>query len=157
MHARSLLKAGLAVVALAAVDVSRSRAGIIETVLGCSGNPCVVRDNPGGELTAFKAAAREIRRTGRRVVIDGPCYSACAILADMARSRVCVTSRASFGFHKGYVLAVPADGSAMYLVSRFNPSHSRDISRWVAKRGGFPSNGFRVMPAKSAGRIWKRC
>jgi hypothetical protein len=134
-----------------------ARADIISSVLGCSGNPCVVKYNPGGEVSSFKAAAREIKRTGTRVIIDGPCYSACAILADQARKNVCVTSNARIGFHKGYVLAQPAAGGPAYLVKRFNPSHSRDISRWVTRNGGFPSKGFRVMGSGTAGKIWKRC
>ena len=81
-------------------------------MLGCTGDPCVVSYNPGGEIGAFKAAASEIKRTGRRVVIDGPCLSACAILADQARARVCVTGNAKFGFHKGYVSASARRGRA---------------------------------------------
>lgn len=133
-----------------------TRADVISDVLGCSGNPCVVTRNPGGEVSSFKAAAREIRKTGRKVVIDGPCYSACAILADMARSNVCVTKKGRFGFHKGYVVAAANDGN-MYLLRRYTPEHSRDIAGWVKKNGGFPSKGFRMMSNSSAGRYWKRC
>lgn len=132
-----------------------ARAANIEGVLGCSGDPCVVKNNPGGEVSAFKAAAREIKRTGRQVVIDGPCNSACAILADIARSQVCVTSRARFGFHKGYVIGLH-EGRA-YLLGRFTPRQSRDIASWVSKHGGYPSKGMRVMGSAQAGRIWKRC
>ena len=84
-----------------------ARADAVSDVLGCQGNPCVVRFSAGGEIGSFKAAAREINRTGRRVIIDGLCLSACAVLADEARGRVCVTPKARFGFHKGYVLRLP--------------------------------------------------
>lgn len=143
---------------LAAVSVPLTagpRAGDIERVLGCSGDPCVVKNNPGGEVGAYKAAAREIKRTGRQVVIDGPCNSACAILADIARKQVCVTSRAKFGFHKGYVIGLH-DGKA-YLLGRFTPPQSRDIASWVTRNGGYPSKGMRVMRSAQAGKIWKRC
>lgn len=154
MRTGNFARAAFVCAALVAV-ASVARADSISAALGCSGNPCVVTSNPGGDVSAFKAAAREIRRTGRRVVIDGPCYSACAILADMARRNVCVTPRARFGFHKGYVVAV--SGNQMYLLKRFTPSHSRDIARWVSKNGGYPSKGFRMMGHGSAQRFWKKC
>ena len=133
------------------------KADPVATALGCSGDPCVVKRNPGGELGAFRAAADEIKSSGRRVVIDGPCYSACAILADEARSNVCVTSRAKFGFHQGYVVGQRKIGGPVKLLGRFKPTHSSDIARWVSKHGGYPSKGFRMMGIGSAGKIWKRC
>jgi hypothetical protein len=136
---------------------SQARADVVSDVLGCEGDPCIVRNSPGGEIGAFKAAARELMRSGRRVVIDGPCLSACAMLADQARARVCVTSRAKFGFHQGFVLAHPMAGGPMQLVKRFNPSHSRDVAGWVRKNGGYPARGYRVMGSRTAKRIWRGC
>lgn len=146
-----LASAGL----MAAANVAQADA--VSDVLRCEGDPCVVKFNPGGEIGSFKAAARELKRSGRRVVIDGPCLSACAILADEARGRVCVTSKARFGFHKGYVLAQPAAGGPPRLVKRFTPGHSRDIAGWVRKHGGYPSRGFNVMGARAAKNIWRSC
>lgn len=134
-----------------------AHADAVSDVLGCQGDPCVVSFNAGGEMGSFKAAARELKRSGRRVVIDGPCLSACAILADEARGQVCVTSKARFGFHKGYVLQQPTAGGPFRLVKRFNPSHSRDIAGWVKRNGGYPSRGFKVMGARAAKHIWRSC
>lgn len=141
----------------AAVAAGTARADTVSDVLGCQGDPCVVKFNGGGEVGSFKAAAREVQRSGRRVVIDGPCLSACAIFADVARDRVCVTSKARFGFHKGYVLDQPTAGGRFQLVKRFTPSHSRDITGWVKRNGGFPSHGFNVMGARAAKQIWHPC
>lgn len=152
---------GLAVVfvvaAISLIPSDAPRADALSTALGCSGDPCVVKNSPGGELTSFQAAARQAKASGRRVVIDGPCYSACAIFADMARSRVCVTPRARFGFHQGYVVGQRLGSSSYYLMGRFKPTHSRDIARWVSKNGGYPKKGFRVMGVSSAGKIWRKC
>ena len=71
-----VLLASAAVVAAA----NAARADTVSEVLGCEGDPCVVKFNPGGEIGSFKAAARELKRSGRRVVIDGPCLSACFCL-----------------------------------------------------------------------------
>ena len=146
----------LALIGVAA-SANTARADTVSEVLGCDGDPCVIKFNPGGEVGSFKAAAREVQRSGRRVVIDGPCLSACAIFADVARGRVCVTSKARFGFHRGYVLDQPTAGGAYHLVKRFTPSHSRDIAGWVKKNGGFPSRGFNVMGARAARQIWHAC
>ena len=134
-----------------------ARADAVSDVLGCQGDPCIVRFSAGGEIGSFKAAAREINRTGRRVIIDGACLSACAVLADEARGWVCVTSKARFGFHKGYVLRLPTAGGPPRLVKRFTPSHSRDIAGWVRKNGGYPSRGFKVMTPRAAKQIWRPC
>ena len=145
----------LAIVILAAS--AGARADTVSDVLGCTGDPCVVSFNGGGEIESFQAAAREAKRTGRRVVINGPCLSACAIFADVARSRVCITSKAKFGFHKGYVLDQPTAGGRYRLVKRFTPSHSRDITNWVKNNGGFPTRGFNFMRASAAKQIWHPC
>jgi hypothetical protein len=132
-------------------------ADVVSDVLKCDSDPCVVSFNSGGEVSTFKAAAREIKRSGRRVVINGPCLSACAILADEARGSVCVTKKARFGFHKGYVLEQPTAGGPMRFVKRFTPQHSRDIAGWVSKNGGYPNRGFRYMNASAAKHIWRGC
>lgn len=153
------MKGVLAVIACLCVLCAprAANADYVGSVLGCSGNPCVVKYNPGGEVKRFEAAARQIKRTGRRIVIDGPCGSACAILADRARGNVCVTSNAMFGFHKSALVQQYGYGGPVKVVRRFDPKHSRDIAGWVKRHGGYPSKGFRVMSARDARRIWKPC
>jgi hypothetical protein len=42
----------------------------------------------------------QIRQSGERVIIDGPCLSACTlVLSTIPKKRICVTSRAVLGFH----------------------------------------------------------
>jgi hypothetical protein len=134
-----------------------ARADLVSDVLRCTGDPCVVTFNAGGEIGAFKAAAAEARSSGRRVVINGPCLSACAIFADQARDSVCITRQARFGFHKGYVMREPVAGRPTKPVGRFIPKHSRDIASWVEKNGGFPNRGYNLMNASAAKRIWRSC
>ena len=41
----------------------------------------------------------QIRQSGERVIIDGPCLSACTlVLSTIPKKRICVTSRAVLGF-----------------------------------------------------------
>jgi hypothetical protein len=119
----------------------------LRAAFGRCGEPCVIKSSPGGEVKTFQA--------------DGPCFSACAIFADLARSKVCVTSRARFGFHKATLMAVLSseDGSGKRLeyLGRQDPPHSSDIAGWVQSKGGFPRKGFRTMSAAQAGQFFKRC
>ena len=44
-----------------------------------------------------------LRSSGERVVIDGPCLSACTmVLGVIPRDRICVTPRARLGFHAAW-------------------------------------------------------
>ncbi len=160
-----ILAAGLALVCLVAPQSAeaQTRGGsAFNKAFGrCSGQTCVVRFNPGGNLRTFLAASAAVRAGAKRlVVIDGPCYSACAVFADMTRNKVCITNRASFGFHKARVLASAARGRGRGKwreVGQHDPRHSRDIASWVYRNGGFPSKGFTVMKSRTAAKFWRRC
>ena len=59
-----------------------------------------IEASPGGEATSFIEFFEQLRRSHQRVVIDGPCFSACTlVLVIIPQSRICVTRRAVFGFH----------------------------------------------------------
>jgi hypothetical protein len=157
-----ILAAGLALVCLAAPQSAeaQTRGGnAFNKAFGrCSGETCIVRFNPGGEVNTFLRAAAAVRAGAKRlVVIDGPCYSACAIFADVTRDKVCITDRASFGFHKARVMASARGSRRFREVARHDPRHSRDIASWVYRNGGFPSKGFTVMKASAAAKFWRRC
>src|SRR5262249_61555261 len=59
-----------------------------------------ILSSQGGEVTQYLRLFAEVRATGERVVIDGPCLSACTLLlSTVPNSRICVTRRAVLGFH----------------------------------------------------------
>src|SRR5580692_8652463 len=59
-----------------------------------------ITNDPGGEVSSYIQKFQEMRASGERIVIDGPCLSACTLLTGlMPRDHVCVTSRAVLGFH----------------------------------------------------------
>jgi hypothetical protein len=88
-------------------------------------------------------------------MIDGDCASACVILADEARPRVCITERAVFWFHKGYNRTVKPDDPNY----RFDPIQSPDITAWVMEHGGFPADDEHMldMHADEAQWFWPMC
>ena len=56
--------------------------------------------SPGGQVGPFLDMFDEVRASGDRVVIDGPCLSACTlVLSVVPNDRICVTRRAVLGFH----------------------------------------------------------
>ena len=56
--------------------------------------------DPGGEVSSYIQKFSEIRDSGQRIVIDGPCLSACTLLTGIVpRDHVCITRRAALGFH----------------------------------------------------------
>ncbi len=132
-----------------------------EAAFGSCGDRCVIRFSPGGEVRTFVTAAMAVRAGEKKlVIIDGPCISACAIFADVAREKVCITNRAQFGFHKGRHLASEqrSDGKRVFReLGRSDPPHSRDIARWVRRNGGFPDEGLLVMNSPQARQFWRRC
>jgi hypothetical protein len=130
---------------------------------GCS-DPCVVNYNLGGVADNYIHAAQIVNSGARKqVIIDGDCISACAIFADLARKRVCITQRARFGFHKAAYKLYPNQAADAGVVvnpeTQYTdpPRHSADIIQWVKKRGDFPKEGLLWMDAKEAEQFWGRC
>jgi hypothetical protein len=98
--------------------------------------------SPGGQVGPFLDLFEKVRDSGERVVIDGPCLSACTLVLSMVpSSRICVTRRAVFGFHaakskdrRGRMYAEP---EASALVLQTYPSGVRN---WIVHRGGLTSH-----------------
>lgn len=59
----------------------------------------------GGAVGDYLNFFARVKQSGERVVIDGPCLSACTlVLSTIPRQRICVTSRAVLGFHAPYLV-----------------------------------------------------
>ncbi len=94
----------------------------------------------GGLLEDYKAKYAKLRNTKERIVIDGVCNSACTIvLGIVPLERVCVTPRASLGFHLAYFDRRWTAGQKVTSVSgtaelmAFYPLPLKD---WLARKGG---------------------
>jgi hypothetical protein len=130
----------------------------------CSRTTCTIRNNPGGDIQLFQAAAQEVLEEGKYLVIDGFCASACVILADIARSNTCLTSKAQMAVHKASVIEVTGTARVQgrevpvgRLLRREDPPQSPDIDRWIRSNGGYPSKGVKVIPIKEARKFWPMC
>jgi hypothetical protein len=95
--------------------------------------------DPGGEVLPYVRKFEEVRDSGQRVVIDGPCLSACTLLtAIVPRDHICVTGRAALGFHAAsyyddasHALVPTREGSR--LVMQLYPAAIRG---WIGRHGG---------------------
>jgi len=118
--------------ALASVVVS------VMASLSASAEVRIVGD-PGGEVASYLHKYQQIRDSGQRVVIDGPCLSACTLLTGIIpRDRVCVTHRAMLGFHAASYYddvsrsLVPTRAGSRLVMSYYPPQ----IRRWIERHGG---------------------
>jgi hypothetical protein len=98
-----------------------------------------VTNDPGGEITAYLQKFHDMRATGERLIIDGPCLSACTLFtAFIPRDRVCITRRAVLGFHAASYYddarrsLVPTRAGTR-LVMRIYPPQIRS---WIERHGG---------------------
>jgi hypothetical protein len=97
--------------------------------------------SPGGEVGPFLDLFARVRASGERVVIDGPCLSACTlVLSTVPNDRICVTRRAILGFHaarsmdaRGRLYAEP-EASALVLHAYPSP-----VRGWIRRHGGLSS------------------
>src|SRR5262245_57954097 len=80
-------------------------AGILLAALfGAEAQAVRISNDKGGQIGPYLDAFLNIRNnTAERVVIDGPCLSACTIVVGIIpRERLCVTKRAQLGFHAAW-------------------------------------------------------
>ena len=109
----------------------------------------------GGHVEAYKAKYTRLRDRGERVIIDGICNSACTlVLGIVPPNRVCVTPRASLGFHEAYfdkrftfgVRVASLSGTADLMA--YYPQSVRD---WIRRNGGLSPKMKRV---KNGRDLW---
>jgi hypothetical protein len=98
-----------------------------------------VTNDPGGEITSYVTKFQNLRASGERLVIDGPCLSACTLFtAFLPRRQVCVTPRAILGFHAASYYddasrsLVPTRAGTRLVIRLYPPV----IRSWIVRHGG---------------------
>jgi len=142
----ALLKAMLFAVALCALARAPAQAEIR------------ILSSPGGQVGPFLELFEQVRSSGERVVIDGPCLSACTLVLSLVPSdRICVTRRAILGFHaarsidrRGRLYAEP---EASEVVLDAYPAPVRD---WIRRRGGLSSR-LLLLRGRELAAIYRSC
>ncbi len=114
--------------------------------------------SPGGEVGPFVDLFERVRASGERVVIDGPCLSACTLVLSLVpNERICVTRRAVLGFHaarsidrRGRLFAEP---EASELVLEAYPAAVRG---WIRRHGGLTSR-LLLLRGRELAAIYPTC
>jgi hypothetical protein len=117
-----------------------------------------ISDDVGGRIGTYVEAYSAVRASGERVVIDGHCLSACTlVLGIVPRDRICVTNRATLGFHAAWMPG-PAGKPIRSAVGtqalwEVYPPHLR---RWISSRGGLSSKMI-FLRGRELAAMYPRC
>jgi hypothetical protein len=138
--------APLAGAAVAALMVSTAQAAVR------------IKADPGGQIGPYLENLVALRGSGERVIIDGPCLSACTmVLGVIPRERICVTPRARLGFHAAWH---PGDNGrpvesreATQLLMEIYPENVRS---WIARRGGL-SPRMKFLTGRELTAMYQTC
>ena len=114
--------------------------------------------SPGGQVGPFLELFDRVRQSGERVVIDGPCLSACTLLLmTIPEERICVTPRAVLGFHaarsidrRGRIYAEPEASRAV------QEAYPEAVRAWISRRGGLTSRML-LLRGRELAAIYPRC
>src|SRR5262245_56209767 len=114
--------------------------GAMFVALSMSSASAAVRivGDAGGQIGPYLENLAALRNSGERVIIDGPCLSACTmVLGVIPHERICVTSRARLGFHAAWNPGrngrpVPSRGGTQLLMDVY----PENVRTWIKGRGG---------------------
>ena len=114
--------------------------GAMLAALSASSAAATVRivGDAGGQIGPYLEGLAQLRASGERVMIDGPCLSACTmILGVIPRDRICVTRRARLGFHAAWHPGsngqpILSRGGTQLLMAVY----PQDVKQWLARKGG---------------------
>jgi hypothetical protein len=110
------------------------------TLMAMSSAQALVRisEDRGGRIGTYVDKYEGLRSSGETVMIDGLCASACTIvLGSVSHDKICVTSRATLGFHAAWDYGpngtTVQNAEATRMLYGMYPSQ---IRRWISARGG---------------------
>ena len=114
--------------------------------------------SPGGEVSSYLQLFASIRQSGERVIIDGPCLSACTLVLSMVpEDRICVTRRAILGFHaarrvdeRGQQYAAP--GETLILTA----TYPEPVRNWIERKGGLTDKPI-FLSSRQLTAFYPRC
>ncbi len=115
----------------------------------------------GGYVSEYKAKYQQVRDRRERVIIDGICNSACTLVFGIVPlNRICVTPRASVGFHQAYydraftfgIKVTSAEGTSDLMA--YYPEPVKD---WLRRNGGLTHEMKRIRNGMDLWKIVNPC
>jgi hypothetical protein len=120
------------------VVASLLAAALLLAGVGASHAAVRIAGDRGGQIGKYVSKFQRLHSSGQSVVIDGLCASACTlVLAAVPRDKICVTPRATLGFHAAYDFGangrtITNPEATMMLYSNY----PTPVRRWIDARGG---------------------
>jgi hypothetical protein len=115
----------------------------------------ITRDH-GGYVEEYKAKYKRVRETGQRVIIDGICNSACTLVLGMVpMNKICVTPRASLGFHQAYYDKAFTFGikvTSLEGTSDLMSYYPDSVKDWIRRNGGLTTEMKKI---KNGADLWR--
>ena len=118
-----------------------------------------IKASPGGDVVTYLQFFAVIEKSGERVVLDGPCFSACTlVLSAIPADRICVTPRAVLGFHAAQLLDLgnrrryPAAEATQLLAS----TYPAPVRNWIDQHGGL-SGKILLLRGRELAALYPRC
>jgi len=117
---------------------------VIAAADGSAGADYRIRKDYGGFIDQYKLKYAALRDRGDRVIIDGVCNSACTlVLGIVPLNRICVTPRASLGFHtasfdKAFTAGIRVTN--YWSTADMLAYYPEKVKEWIYRRGGLTAN-----------------
>ena len=117
-----------------------------------------ILSSPGGEVREYLEIFEMLRQSGERIVIDGPCLSACTlVLSTIPQNRICVTRRAVLGFHAARWIdragrTYAAANETQMLVATYPDA----VQAWIKRRGGLKRKAI-FLRGRELAALYPRC
>jgi hypothetical protein len=113
-------------------------AALLLAGVGASHAAVRIANDRGGMIGNYLDKFHRLHSSGQSVVIDGLCASACTlVLAAVPQDKICVTPRATLGFHAAYdfgshgrTVTNPEATKMLYS------TYPTPVQRWIDARGG---------------------
>jgi hypothetical protein len=134
--------------------------GVVLAALSISPASAVVRitSDFGGQIGPYLETLAAIRESGQRVIIDGPCLSACTlVLGVIPRERICVTRRARLGFHAAWHHGdngqpITNLGGTQLLMEVY----PENVKNWINRRGGL-TRQMKYLSGRELTAMYRTC
>ncbi len=114
--------------------------------------------SPGGTVGTFLKFFALVRASGERVVIDGPCLSACTlVLSTVPANRICITRHAVLGFHGARSVddlghTAPEPEASRLVLASYPPA----VRQWIERHGGLTSHVL-LLRGRELAAMFPRC
>jgi len=117
-----------------------------------------ILSSSGGVAASYADYFTKVRNSGQRVVIDGPCLSACTlVLGIVPRNRICVTKRAVLGFHAPIFVDRTGRVSRPTNATRaVTASYPASVRAWLRRKGGLRAD-FIYLRGPELASLYRPC